>query len=345
MIKNGFERFAPFIQEYIYKEKWQELHQTQIEASDVIFNTNNDVLIATPTASGKTESALFPITTMMYEEPVKGIAALYVSPLKALINDQFNRFETILENAKINVFRWHGDVSSHQKKKALNTNNIILQITPESLESLFLHHFEELSFLFNRLKFIIIDEVHYFLGSRRGIQLISLLERLEKIINRRVRKIGLSATIGNLEEASTFFSSQKNIYIITSRQEKTKIRLYMMYDIIRNEQDEIKFYFDVYKLMNQKKCIVFANSKKQVETTAQHLKDFNEQTKGKNYILVHHGNISKSLRDEVETKMKNEDGPITAVATMTLELGIDLGHLERVIQIDVPLQLVVLFKG
>lgn len=336
MMNNNFSRLTSFIQEYIYKEGWQELRDVQIETINAILDTNHDVLIASPTASGKTEATLFPIITKMVEKPVKGIATIYISPLKALINDQFIRLEDILENGKISVFRWHGDVNSYQKQKALTTDNIILQITPESLEALLLRHYNEIPQLFKNLQFIIIDEVHYFLESVRGIQMMALIERLEKIIKKTIRRIGLSATIGNLDAAGKFISNDEEIIIIKNKPEKTKIRLLMVYDYITDEQAEFNYYLDIYKQINGKKCIVFANSKKQVEQTAQHLKEINEQYRGNNYILVHHGSISKALRDEVELKMKKQDGPITAVATMTLELGIDLGKLERVIQIDAP---------
>lgn len=327
--------FAPFIQEYIYSEGWQQLRQIQIDAADAIYNSTEDILIASPTASGKTEAALFPIITEMYNNPGDGVTTLYISPLKALINDQFLRLNDVLFNANFKVFRWHGDVNSYQKEKALNTNNIILQITPESIESLFINHTSDLIKLFSNLKYIIIDEVHYFVESSRGIHLISLIERIEKMIGRHIRRIGLSATIGNLELAANFISSGFKTKILTVRQDLTKNRLLVLYNVEKEEEKQ-KYYQDIYRLINGKKCIVFANSKKLVEQTAYHLKKINKDFGGNNYILVHHGNISKTLRDEVEQKMKKEENPITAVATMTLELGIDLGALERVVQIGSP---------
>ena len=331
--------FAPFIQEYIYKEEWLTLRPIQLDAAEVIFNSNDNCLIASPTSSGKTEAALFPIITKMYQEPKKGIVTLYISPLKALINVQFIRLNDCLEKGNIKVFRWHGDVSSYQKEKALNTDNIILQITPESIESLFLNHTSELTTIFENLDYIVIDEVHYFLESTRGIHLISLIERLEKILNKSIRRIGLSATIGNLETAANFISSKKFSKILCNRQNSTKSNILMLYNRIEDLSDEKKYYQYIYQLLNGRKCIVFANSKKEVERTAHNLKKINKDQNGNNYILVHHGNISKTLRDEVELKMKKEDLPISAVSTMTLELGIDLGSLERVIQIDTPLSI------
>ena len=331
--------FAPFIQEYIYKEEWHTLRPIQLDAAEVIFNSNDNCLIASPTSSGKTEAALFPIITKMYQEPKKGIVTLYISPLKALINDQFIRLNDCLEKGDIKVFRWHGDVSSYQKEKALNTDNIILQITPESIESLFLNHTSELTTIFKNLDYVVIDEVHYFLESTRGIHLMSLIERLEKILNKSIRRIGLSATIGNLETAANFISSKKISKILCNRQNSTKSNILMLYNRIEDLSDEKKYYQYIYQLLNGKKCIVFANSKKEVERTAHNLKKINKDQNGNNYILVHHGNISKTLRDEVELKMKKEDLPISAVSTMTLELGIDLGSLERVIQIDTPLSI------
>ncbi len=341
MIKDYFNRYAPFIQEYIYHSGWQELKLVQQETAAAIFETNCDVLITTPTASGKTEAALFPIITKMKENPKENIQTLYISPLKALINDQFIRLEAILEKSEINVFRWHGDVNGNDKQKALNTNNIILQITPESLESLFINHSDDLEKMFKNLQYVIIDEVHYFSTNIRGIHLMALLTRLERLIDHRVRKIGLSATVGNPEEIAAFLANdskntQKNTIIIKNRQEKTKIHIQILYNTIDSEIDKDQYYHNIYNLINKRRTIVFANSKQKVEETAQYLNLINEESSRQNYILVHHGNISKALRDEVERKMRNNEDAITAVATMTLELGIDLGKLERVIQIDVP---------
>ena len=335
----SIKSFAPFIQKYIYQEGWTELRPIQLDAAEVILNSNDNCLIASPTASGKTEAALFPIITKMYENPKKGIVTLYVSPLKALINDQFIRLSDCLENGDIKVFRWHGDVSSYQKEKALNSDNVILQITPESIESLFLNHTSQIKEIFQNLEYIIIDEVHYFLDSNRGIHLMSLIERLEDLLNKNIRRIGLSATIGNLESAGNFISSKKFSKILNFRQNSTKSSLLMLYNKVENQNDEKKYYQFIYQLLNGKKTIVFANSKKEVERTAHNLKKINKESNGNNYILVHHGNISKSLRDEVELKMKKDLSPISAVSTMTLELGIDLGSLERVIQVDTPLSI------
>lgn len=340
MMKDYFNRYAPFIQEYIFKECWQELRYVQQEAAQAIFETNKNVLIATPTASGKTEAAIFPILTLMKEFPEENIQTLYVSPLKALINDQFVRLETVLENSGISVFKWHGDVNNYDKQKALRTNNIILQITPESLESLFINHYDDLSTIFKNLKYIIIDEVHYFVSNVRGIHLMSLLTRLERLISHPIRKIGLSATIGNPIEVAKFLTNSKNAsnntIIIKNRQEKTKINLQMVYNQIDSEADIDRYYHNIYNLINNRRTIIFANSKQKVEETAQYLNLINKENHSRNYILVHHGNISKALRTEVENKMRSGENAITAVATMTLELGIDLGRLERVIQIDVP---------
>lgn len=341
MMKDYFNRYADFIQEYIYKEGWQELRLVQQETAEAIFDSNQNVLITTPTASGKTEAALFPIITKMKEEPGENIQCLYVSPLKALINDQFIRLESILEKSQIKVLRWHGDVSTTEKQKALTQNNLILQITPESIESLFINHYDDLKNIFKNLKYVIIDEVHYFASNIRGIHLMSLLSRLESIIRHPLRKIGLSATIGNPEAIATYIENspclnKKNTIIVKSRQEKTKIHLQIMYNIIENETDIDKYYHNIYNLIDSRRSIVFANTKQKVEETAQYLNSINENHQLRNYILVHHGNISKAIRDEVEKKMRSDVSSICAVATMTLELGIDLGKLERVVQIDVP---------
>ena len=138
-MKDVFSRFSPFVREYIYSHGWEELREIQTKAAEVIFETDKNLLLTTPTASGKTEAAFFPILTRILEQPSEGISVLYIAPLKSLINDQFLRMEDILEESGVPVFHWHGDVASSHKKQLLDTPRGILQITPESLESMLLN--------------------------------------------------------------------------------------------------------------------------------------------------------------------------------------------------------------
>ena len=202
-----FSRYAPFIQDFIYDHEWENLRGIQVAAAEAIFNTDDNVLLTASTASGKTEAAFFPILTLFDENPPASVGAIYIGPLKALINDQFLRLEELCNEEHIPVWRWHGDVSSSHKAKLLKKPSGILQITPESLEALLLHKHSAIPHLFSDLRFVVIDEVHSLLRGDRGGQTISLIERLGRIAGVNPRRIGLSATIGDPDAVGAFLSA------------------------------------------------------------------------------------------------------------------------------------------
>ena len=202
-----FYRYAPFIQDYIFRSGWKTLRGVQNAAGDAIFNTKDNVLLTASTASGKTEAAFFPILTLLDEEPSQSVGILYIAPLKALINDQFGRLNELCEEAGIPVYRWHGDVSQSHKRKLLRKPSGILQITPESLESLMINKHMEIPSLFGDLRFVVIDEIHSLLRGDRGMQTFCLIERMCRLAGCDPRRIGLSATIGNPEEAGKFLAA------------------------------------------------------------------------------------------------------------------------------------------
>lgn len=178
MSKTAFERYAPFIQEYIYRKNWKDLREVQVEACSAILDTDDHVIIASGTASGKTEAAFFPVLTKLHENPAKSIGVIYISPLKALINDQFERLNGLLEESHIPVWPWHGDIPQSIRKRALKERQGVLQITPESLESMLMRHPGDAARLFSDLRFVVIDEIHAFMGTDRGLQVLCLLSRL-----------------------------------------------------------------------------------------------------------------------------------------------------------------------
>ena len=175
-----FQRYAPFIQDYIYRSGWQTLRGVQNAAGEAIFGTEDNVLLTASTASGKTEAAFFPILTLLDENPSDSVGVLYIAPLKALINDQFERLDDLCREAGISVTRWHGDAPRTQKRKLLKKPSGILQITPESLESLMINKHMEIPSLFGDLRFLVIDEIHSLLRGDRGMQTFCLIERLCK---------------------------------------------------------------------------------------------------------------------------------------------------------------------
>ena len=200
-------RFPPFIQDFIYRSGWQELRDVQLAAADVIFNTEDNLLLTTSTASGKTEAAFFPILTLLSEDPSTSFGALYIAPLKSLINDQFSRMDELLEASGIPAFHWHGDVAASHKTKALRNPKGILQITPESLESMLINRSNDIPRLFGDLRFIVIDELHTLTGSDRGNQILCQLCRIQQKIGHSPRRIGLSATVGDTGVAARWLSA------------------------------------------------------------------------------------------------------------------------------------------
>ena len=203
---NAFDRYAPFIQDFIYSHDWESLRSIQVAAADAIFNTQDNVLLTASTASGKTEAAFFPILTEFWERPPASVGALYIGPLNALINDQFVRLNDLCEEADIPVWHWHGDVSQSHKAKLIKKPSGILQITPESLEALLIHKHMAIPRMFCDLRYVVIDEVHSLMRGDRGGQTLCLIERLSRMAGVQPRRIGLSATIGDPERTGAFLS-------------------------------------------------------------------------------------------------------------------------------------------
>ena len=358
---NVFERFSPFIQDYIYRSGWQALRGVQNAAGEAIFGTEDNVLIAASTASGKTEAAFFPILTLMDEEPPRSVGALYIAPLKALINDQFGRLNELCQEAGIPVTRWHGDAPHSQKRRLLKKPSGILQITPESLESLMINKHMEIPSLFYDLRFIVIDEIHSLLRGDRGMQTFCLIERLCKLAESSPRRIGLSATIGNPEAAGRFLAAGSGRPTIIPRLEggKEVWRLSMEHFFNSAPQaDEDKLDVPealsveaptdtapkaadpgigyIFEHTRGKKCLIFTNSREECEAVCQNLRQYCEVNHEPDRFLIHHGNLSASYRESAEEEMKDDDSLISVCATATLELGIDIGRLERAFQIDAP---------
>ncbi len=366
-MKNVFESLAPFIQEYIYRNGWTEIRPIQVAACDLVFNTESNILLASGTASGKTEAAFLPVLTDIYNKPSKSIAVLYISPLKALINDQFIRIEDMLKETEIKVHKWHGDVAQNAKNKALKNPSGIMQTTPESLEAMLMRNPGNVLKLFSDLRYIIIDEVHYFMNDDRGLQLLCILERIQRIIQKEPRRIGLSATLGDYEIAKNWLSqgTKRKCEMPEIPEEKRKIRLGVKYYQIKEEENQkeiteesemqddqegfeeteepkeksvsiLDYYKDLYEQTLNRKCIIFSNSKSEVESNIAHLKRIAKIRHTKDVYFVHHASISTTLRKQAEETMKQEDELAVTGATLTLELGIDLGRLDRIVQTGSP---------
>lgn len=453
-----FERYAPFIQDFIYAHEWENLRAIQVAAADAIFNTDDNVLLAASTASGKTEAAFFPILTEFWEDPPRSVGALYIGPLKALINDQFARLTDLCAEADIPVWHWHGDVAASRKARLMKNPSGILQITPESLEALLLRKHASISRLFCDLRYIVIDEVHSLLRGDRGGQTLCLIERLGRLANVNPRRIGLSATIGDPQLTGAYLAagtgrgtfipqidapgrpwrlSMEHFYVTgpqaaedapgaggegglvlkqscshemstghfgscgTARETPLAPRARTVYSAAckpgssaplgkgdaghkgtvassassartstsgrkggRPLDDKATIYGTpsseaggtapldaatdkapaaadpgigyIFEHTRGKKCLVFVNSREEAEAVCTTLRQYCEANGEPDRFLIHHGNLSASFRESAEALMKDEEPSLTTVTTATLELGIDIGRLERAFQIDAP---------
>lgn len=357
----AFDRYAPFVQEYIYRNHWENLRSIQVAAADAIFNTDENVLLTASTASGKTEAAFFPIITLFSEDMPSSVGCIYIGPLKALINDQFSRLNDLCAEADIPVWHWHGDVAQSHKAKLMRHPSGILQITPESLEALLLHKHAAIAKLFGDLRFVVIDEVHSLLRGDRGGQTLCLIERLSRIAGVNPRRIGLSATIGDPEGTGEFLSlgTGRKTVIPKIDAKGSKWRLSMEHFYVKDAQaaedkqipdalpvleektDDAPANADpgigyIFEHTRGKKCLVFVNSREECEMVTTTLRHYCELNHEPDRFLVHHGNLSASYRETAEGIMKDDSQYMTTVTTATLELGIDIGRLERAFQIDAP---------
>ena len=359
------ERFSPFIQEYIYSHGWERLHEIQLAAAETILCTDNNLLITSATASGKTEAALFPILSEFYSDPPQSVGAIYIAPLKSLINDQFLRVDELLDATGIPVYHWHGDVAQSHKTKLLKSPAGILQITPESLESMLMNRPNDIPRLFSDLRYVIIDEIHTMTNTDRGNQVICQLERISRAIGHRPRRIGLSATVGDVEVAAKWLSGgddrvcdvpdvppkplrwrlglehfyladEETLHIGTHEIRKAPSQgdLETAPEQMPSEIDPGYEY--VYDCVKGRRSLVFSNSREETEYVCATLRQIAENRREPDIFLIHHGNLSASIREEAEMLLKSEEERMVACATVTMELGIDIGRLERIVQIGSP---------
>jgi len=376
---SAFARLHPRIQRWIWDQQWSEFRDAQVRAVGPILDGQLDIIIAAATASGKTEAAFLPIcsalllarecadqdaTPRTQGSPTSsvaqlGVKVLYVSPLKALINDQYSRLDALCEHLDLPVHRWHGDVPGSRKAKVLTHPDGVLLITPESLEALHVVHGPKLGQLLGGLRYVVIDELHSFLGSERGAQLQSLLHRVELAIRRRVPRIGLSATLGDMSAAAAFLrpGHGEEVTVITAADGTQPVRLQVLgYEATEpnlnaspmgsahSEEDagdvtpgdQIAIADHLFKTLRGTDNLIFANSRGTVEIYADLLRRRSDGDMVPNEFVPHHGSLSKNLREHAEARLKDRSMPVTAVCTSTLEMGIDIGSVSSVAQIGAP---------
>lgn len=341
---SAFELFHPRVRRWIWDQGWPSLRSVQEHAAAPIMSGTNDVIVAAATASGKTEAAWLPICSVLADAESPGIKAIYLSPLKALINDQHFRLDHLCEHLDLPVHRWHGDVAGSQKRLVTRKPNGLLLITPESLESLFVNHGEKIPRLFAGLRYVVIDELHSFIGTERGAQLQSLLHRIELALERPVPRIALSATLGDFAGAAEFLrpGAGSEVVVVSTDDDRTELRLqvrgYIAADPGKTGEawEKAAIADDLFVTLRGRDNLIFTNSKHNVEIYTDLLSRRSTDTNVPNEFFPHHGNLSKEVREQVEDLLKATDTPATAICTSTLELGIDIGSADSVAQIGSP---------
>ncbi|MCP1991621.1 MULTISPECIES: DEAD/DEAH box helicase [unclassified Bradyrhizobium] len=358
-LEAAYHLLHPKIRRWIHDQGWDELREIQARTILSVLEGARDILISATTAAGKTEAAFLPILTSVAERAASGFSVLYVSPLKALINDQFRRLEGLCESMEIPVVKWHGDAPQTEKKKALNKPDGIALITPESIEAMFVRRPADAIRLLSHADFIVIDELHAFLQGPRGLHVASLLRRIDAMAARPARRVGLSATIGDLGQACAWLrpADPASVEQLKAKSDAPELRLQVRGYVeppdlddpdhaegaaVGAEQDvPRRIALDaisdhLFETLRGENNLVFGGSRRTVESTADRLRRRSEKANVPNEFYPHHGSLSKTLREELEDRLKEGKLPTTAICTSTLELGVDIGSVKSVAQIGAP---------
>ncbi|WP_139490043.1 DEAD/DEAH box helicase [Brevibacillus dissolubilis] len=334
---NPFSLLSKPMQKKIWDMKWEQFTPIQEQAIPAIIQTKKHMVISSATASGKTEAAFLPLLTLIENTGETALKVLYISPLKALINNQFERIEKLCEHIRVPLHRWHGDVGQHQKKKFIQAPTGILQITPESIESLFINRTEFLRAVFTEVEFIVIDEIHTFLDTERGVQLRSLISRLAAYSKVPPRIIGLSATVDNFAFVKSWIDpfDQENVEIIEAAGSGKDLHFHLMHlGADETGKKPIELFTDIRELTRNSSSIIFCNSRGEVEEMTVMLNRLAMREHVGETYYAHHSSIDKKEREYVEKTLASATTPKSVAATSSLELGIDIGEIELVIQVD-----------
>lgn len=323
---DAFERLHPGVQYHLANTlRWNSLRPTQADAVDPILS-GQDTLVLAPTAGGKTEAAVFPLLSRMAFEDWQGVSVLYVCPLRALLNNLQPRIHGYAQWLGRAAAVWHGDVGQPQRQRILSERPDILLTTPESIEAMLVSTKVDPRVLFSGLRAVVVDEIHAFAGDDRGWHLLAVLERLARVAGRKLQRIGLSATVGNPDELLQWlqgsFHSRQSV-VVAPDVAPSSAAPEITVDFVGSLFNAAKV---IASLHVGEKRLVFVDSRRQAEEIGAMLRDNGIET------YISHSSLSASERRRSEAAFADARDTVI-VATSTLELGIDVGDLDRVIQI------------
>ncbi|HDS1037969.1 DEAD/DEAH box helicase [Stenotrophomonas geniculata] len=342
---SAFQSLHPRIQRYLWTEQWEALREVQELAIPLVLSADRDVIIAASTASGKTEAAFLPALTHLLNTDEEGLI-VYISPLKALINDQFERLQRLCEDLEVPVWPWHGDISGSTKQRFFKHPRGVLLITPESLEAMLCNRGTSVAAAFSKLLYVVVDELHAFIGSERGKQLQSLMHRIDVLLRRRTPRLGLSATLGDFSSAGAFLRPGVGTApaLVNASSAGNDLQLIIKgYEQPASEggSDEnpaapAAVAEHLYRVLSGTNNLIFPNSRREVERYTHLLNLLSEQDGRPREFWPHHGSLSKEIRSDTEAALKQKGRPANAICTNTLELGIDIGAVKSIAQIGPP---------
>lgn len=324
---NSFDRLHPSLQHHIANTLgWPKLRTLQESSIPQILDGRHALIIA-PTAGGKTEAAILPVLSRVLAERWHGVSVLYICPLKALLNNIAERLERYFGMVGERCAVWHGDISQSEKDLIRKSPPACLLTTPESLEVLLISQNAASRELLTSARVVIIDELHAFARDDRGWHLLAVLERISRLSGQELQRIGLSATVGNPDELIEWLAGHCQGERVVVRGESagvmsTDVRL----DYVGTLENAATV---IARLHREEKRLVFCDSRSRVERLATLLDAHGVR------VFVSHSSLSAAQRREAEQAFAHGNECVI-LATSTLELGIDVGDLERVIQIDAP---------
>lgn len=325
------------IRRWVWQQGWTGLKDIQENTIPVVLAGDSDVIISASTAGGKTEAAFLPILTAILQgKKTAGYRVLYISPLKALINDQYRRLMDMTQGLDIDVIPWHGDISANRKSHSLKQPDGIVIITPESLESFLINRSTSVVSAFASLQYVVIDELHSFIGTERGKQLQSLLSRIEQITNRKVPRVAMSATFSDYNIVKQFLRNDGGMSCVIPPEGQSNHEIKVLVkEYIRNQEVNVDTIIaeEIYSQLRGSNNLVFANTRGAVEEYTAMLSDICEERNVPNEFWAHHGNLSKLEREVVESDLQKGEHPLTVFCTSTLELGVDIGKVKSIAQI------------